>query len=143
MRYNSRIDVYNWITMALTIIVMALPNFIFDFSWLYFSFMIILDLLFVCHALTTSYKLSEEELVVRSGLFKFGIYYDRILKITKVQNLFDGAYSTSHKSIRIEFGDKEAVKPFVVDISPSREDEFLNELKKRCENVVDIENKRK
>lgn len=143
MRYNSRIDAYNWITMALTVAIMALPNFIFDFSWLYFSFMIIFDLFFISNSLTTSYKLDDEELVVRSGFFKFGIYYDRILKISKVQNLFDGAYSTAHKSIRIEFGDKDAVKPFMVDISPSKEDEFIEELKKRCENVIEIENKRK
>ena len=143
MRYISRIDAYNWIIMGVSLVVMALPNFIFDFSWIYFAFMLVFDIVVFGQTLSTSYKLGEEELEVRSGFFKFGIYYDRILKITKVKNLMDGAYSTAQKSVRIEFGDKNAIKPYMVDISPSREDEFLEELKKRCKNVGEIENKRK
>ena len=57
--------------------------------------------------------------------------------------MFDGAYSTARQSIRIEFGDKDAKKPFAVDISPAKEDEFIAELQKRCEGIGEIENRRK
>ena len=143
MKYISRIDAYNYLMMAVAVIVMALPNFIFEFSWIYFSFMILFDLVVLGQTFTTSYQLGEDELEVRSGVFKFGIYYERILKISKVKNLMDGPYSTALKSVRIEFGDKNSVKPYVVDISPSREDEFLEELKKRCSSNIEIEDKRK
>ena len=143
MKYNSKIDAYNWIIMGLTLVVMALPNLIFDFSWLYFAFMLVFDIVVLGQTFTTTYKLGEEELEVRSGFFKFGIYYDRILKISKVKNLMDGAYSTALKSVRIEFGSKDAKKPYMVDISPSKEEEFLTELKSRCHEVGEIEDKRK
>ena len=143
MKYNSKVDLYNWIMLVIFVVVLALPNFVFDFSWIYFGVMIAVDLVVITQTFTTNYTFGEEELEIRSGLFKFGVYYDRIICVKKVKNCFDGAYSTALKSIEINFGDKNAKKPYKLFISPAREYEFLLKLMARCNDVKKIEDKRK
>lgn len=143
MKYNSKIDLYNWIMLVIFVAVLALPNFVFNFSWVYFGVMLAVDLMVIFQTFTTRYTFNEEELEVKSGFFRFGIYYDRIFGIKKVKNCFNGAYSTALKSIEIEFGEKHAKKPLRLCISPTEEEEFLSKLMTRCHDVDNIEDKRK
>ena len=87
MNYNSRIDAHAWINLFLTVAILALPNFVFEFSWIYFVVMLIADVWILTSVFTTRYVLEENEIVVKSGFFKFGISYDRIVQINKKKNV--------------------------------------------------------
>ena len=105
MNYNSRIDAYGWLSLFLTIGVVALPNFVFGFSWVYFILMLVYDCLLLIAKFSTRYSFSDKELVVQSGFVKFGIGYHRIVQLTKKNSFFAASANTAIKCIEIKFGD--------------------------------------
>lgn len=142
MNYNSRIDAHGWVNLFLTVAVLALPNFVFNFSWVYFIIMLGADVFIITSVLTTRYVLDEKELVVKSGFLKFGISYDRIVQIIKRKSMFSASSHTAIKCVEIKYGndiyDTRAIK-----ISPEREEEFLTKLVLRCNEQVEVKDTRK
>ena len=142
MNYNSRIDVYGWINLFLSVAVLALPNFVFNFSWLYFSIMLVVDVLIIISVLTTRYVLGEEELIVKSGILKFGISYDRIVQIIKRKSYFSSSCHTAVMCIEIKYGN-DVYNSRTIKISPEREEEFLTKLVLSCNEKVEVKDTRK
>ena len=142
MNYNSRIDAYTWLNLFLSVAVFALPNFVFNFSWVYFGIMLLADIWVITSVFTTRYVLEENEVVVKSGFFKFGISYDRIVQINKKNSLFSASSHTAIKCIELKFGD-DKYNTRSVKISPEREEDFLTKLVLRCNDSVEIKDLRK
>lgn len=138
MKYNSKIDAYNFITLLVVIVALALPNFFFEFSWAYFGIMLAIDLILVLFMFLLCYELKEDKLVVKFGFIKFGVSYERITKIELMSNYIISSCAMSAKQIKITFG-----AGFVVRIAPENEEVFLKNLKEKCVNVSEIKNKRK
>lgn len=142
MNYNSKIDVFNWIFLFITVGVLALPNFVFNFSWVYFIIMLVVDCLMLTFFLSTRYKLGDEDLIIKSGFIRSSISYDRIVEISMVKKFFSVSSTTAIKCIEIKYGESKYNCRKML-ISPEKEDEFLTKLALRCNESVVIENKRK
>jgi len=141
MNYNSRIDIRGWLSLFFTVVILALPNFVFNFSWVYFIIMLILDIFVIVFKLTTRYILKETELVVVSGPIKFSIAYDRILKITKTISHFSASCNTADKCIELKYG-AHLYNSKSIKISPEKEEDFLTRLILKCNKSVEITDKR-
>ena len=137
MNFNSRIDLYGWVSLIIEILVLALPCFVFTFSWIYFVIMLILDIAIIVFKFTTRYELGEKELVVRSGPVKYLVTYERILQIKKTKSFWSLSSSTAIKCIEIKFGDSlESCQ--TINLSPQKEDEFLALLALKCKNITEV-----
>lgn len=142
MNYNSKIDVFNWIFLFITIGVLALPNFVFNFSWAYFIIMLVVDCLMLIFSFSTRYELGDEDLIIKSGFVCSAISYDRIVEISMVKKFFSISSTSAIKCIELKYGESKYNCRKIL-ISPEREDEFLTKLALRCNESVIIENKRK
>lgn len=135
MKKISRIDAYNYICLVLTLAVFALPNFIFNFSWVYFGIMLAVDIILVVVFFSTRYELTAESLVIKTGPLSFKIDYDRILKISHKKCFFSASCATAVKCIKITFGSNDASDKYSICISPQDETEFLEYLKTKAKNA--------
>lgn len=142
MNYNSKIDVYGWVSLFVTVGVLALPNFVFNFSWIYFIIMLVADVLILTFSLSTRYEFGDEDLIVKSGFLSSSISYDRIVEVNMVMKFFASSSTTAIKCIELKFG-KNRYSYRKIYISPENENEFLTKLLLRCNESVVIENKRK
>lgn len=79
------------------------------------------------------YSFNKEFLLVRGGLFHSKIPYEKIKKVTPTKNIFTGYRILSSKQGLELFYDTGIFGS--VKISPLNEEEFINELKKRCPNI--------
>lgn len=143
MKFISKIDWQNWLLLALMVGILSLPCFVFNFSWVYFSIMLVVDVCLIITFLTTRYELTDTDLVVKSGIIKFSIGLDRISKINMINNLWGKSCSTSTKSLEIRFGRNEYGNYTSILISPENEDKFLALIKPKLNPNVEIENKRR
>lgn len=141
MKYKSRIDSYNYIILALIIAVLALPNFVFNFSWWYLGVMIVLDALALLFTFSTCYELGENELNVKCLFINIAISYERIKEIKKVKVLSTNI-ATSIKCVQIGYGQRENGTYKIIFVSPLNEEDFLNNLKNKSVNVKEIKDQR-
>lgn len=141
MKYKSRIDSYNYIILALIIAVLALPNFVFNFSWWYLGVMIVLDALALLFTFSTCYELGEEELKVKCLFINIAISYERIKEIKKVKVLSTNI-ATSIKCVQIGYGQRKNGTYKIIFVSPLNEEDFLNNLKNKSVNVKEIKDQR-
>ena len=132
MKFRSRTDVYNILMIVLIIGILALPNFVFEFSWVYLTIMLEFDFLMVWFIFSTTYKLSNNGIIVSSGFISFEIDYNSIKEIKFVKVFYRSTCSNAIKSIEISYGSNRKSVPNKVCISPVNENQFLSELKKHC-----------
>lgn len=142
MKCNSRIDAYNFIYLVLIVGALALPNLFFHFSWIYFVVMLILDVVLIVTLFSTRYELTETELIIKSGLIKFGVSLSSITSITKTKNYLSSSCGTAVKCVEICFGQDKKGRPHKLSISPEKEEEFLSLLLSFTPGVKEIQNKR-
>ena len=79
------------------------------------------------------YSFYKEFLLVRGGPFRSKLLYEKITKVTPTKNIFTGYRILSCKQGVELFYDSAIFGS--VKISPMNEEEFINELKKRCPNI--------
>ena len=143
MTYNSKIDIWNILILVGSVIILSLPNFVFNFSWVYFSLMLIFDIALFAMVFMTRYTLAEESLIIRTGFIKFDIAYGSIQGISKKSSWKNQSCATALKCIEIRYGVSTTKKYNKINISPEKEDEFLGKILLKCDKVSEIIDERK
>lgn len=139
MKFKSKIDWANYLILVMAIIILALPNFVFKFSWIYLAFMLVADLCFFNIILFSSYTLTEKDLVIRMGVIKFDISLDSITQIKKIKGWKNQSCATSLRCLEVRYGGSDTRKYNKINISPEREDEFLEMIEMKCQGLLIID----
>ena len=137
MKFRSKIDLLFLVTTLLLIALVAFPVFFLEktvFFWIYLAFAILMTCWFIMFSFFNSYKFEDEYLLISSGPIKLKLNYSLILNVKEVQNL-RMSFASSYKRLEVSFGANRDSAWNRVYISPVNQDEFLEELKKRCPDI--------
>lgn len=134
MKFSARIDLFNIVMIVLTIGILALPLLVFDFSWIYLVVMLAFDALYLTFILSTRYELNDDGIIIQSRLIKIKINYDQIKRIELVKVYWRSSCANSVGCVEIMYGNNPD-KPFRINISPKKENEFLESLQLKCPDI--------
>jgi len=143
MKFKSKVDW--WLFAILVAIPLSVIAFIvltvieqdpdIQLTWaITTGIMFIVSLLIVPALFDTSYTLEEEVLLLRGGLFKQSIAYDKILSAKPSNNPLSTPYTLSMRRMRINYLNKNGKERFVL-ISPADREEFARELRKKNRSI--------
>lgn len=128
MRYPSKKDwwigIIIWIPMTFGLYATAYAAIAGELSFIFFVIYALLIGLVAWIWFGTYYVFEEESLVIRCGPIKDFVPYKKIISVKKTRNPLSSA-ALSIDRIEIRYGK-------VVLISPLQKEEFLAELRKRC-----------
>lgn len=142
MVFRSKIDSFFTLVLCIVMIVIGVVTFIplFIEQQPEIAMIITLTVIFIIMSsfvlwttLSIKYVFKEDHLLVKGGLFKSEIPYEKITKVSPTTETFTGYRIMSAKegfelfSATVTFGS--------VKISPTEREMFLAEIKKRCLNV--------
>lgn len=139
MKVHSKIDLFNIILFIFYALALAVPFLTFGFHVWYLCVYVAVVVFIATINFGTSYKLTDNGLRVQNGIFGYTISYDRIKSITKVKTLKFSS-NTAIKCVMLEIKYNNSITKDY--ISPQKEDKFLAKLNERCENKIEIKDKR-
>ncbi|NLO40018.1 MAG: PH domain-containing protein [Ruminiclostridium sp.] len=128
MRYNSKKDwwigIIIWVPMAFGLYETAYEAFAGELSFIFFILFALLVGFVAWIWFGTYYVFEEESLIIKCGPIKEFVPFKKIISVKKTRNPLSSV-ALSIDRIEITYGS-------IVLISPVKKEEFLAELRKRC-----------
>lgn len=128
MKYHSKKDwwigIIIWVPMTFGLYATAYEAFAGELSYIFFIIFALLIGFVAWIWFGTYYVFGEESLIIRCGPIKENVPYRKIISVKKTKNPLSSA-ALSIDRIEIRYGS-------VVLVSPLKKEEFLAELRDRC-----------